>query len=174
MNHVFYNFLRRKDNTNKNGIEVQPDIDSNDDDSDGLKYNCLYNASEQQDIMEGDYHTVELEGKQNRTGKHYLGSDYNTVDGNYSSVDVVNMPLHEGSKSDNNIMSDPTTSPSSKIQRTEEETSNNLKHVTAGVNAEYAIVNKSKNTDQNIKHVTAPDDSNIEYAVVDKKKCINN
>ncbi|VDI25836.1 Hypothetical predicted protein [Mytilus galloprovincialis] len=169
-----YIIIRRKGNNNKNGIEFQPDIDSNDDDSDGLKYNTLYHASEQQDIMEGNYHTVELEGKQNRPGIQNCDSDYSAVDGNYSCVDIVNMPLHEGSKSDSNIKSTPTTSPTSEIQRTEEETSNNLKHVTAGSNAEYAIVNKSSRTDQNIKHVTAPSDSNVEYAVVDKNKCINN
>ncbi|XP_076079319.1 uncharacterized protein LOC143049603 [Mytilus galloprovincialis] len=162
--------IRRKGNKNNDGIEVQSDINSNDDDSDGLKYNCLYNTSEQ-NIMEGNHHTVDIENKQN-PGIQIFDSDYSTVDGNYSSVEIVNMHLHEGSDNDRNIKSTSTTSPRSEIKRTEEEPGNNLKDVTAGSNAEYAIVNKTTRTGQNIKHVTAPFESTVEYAVVDKNKKI--
>ncbi|XP_071137453.1 uncharacterized protein [Mytilus edulis] len=163
--------IRRKGNKNNDGIEVQSDINSNDDDSDGLKYNCLYNTSEQ-NIMEGNHHTVDIENKQN-PGIQIFDSDCSTVDGNYSSVEIVNMHFHEGSDNDRNIKSTSTTSPRSEIKRTEEEPGNNLKDVTAGSNAEYAIVNKTTRTGQNIKHVTAPFESTVEYAVVDKKKCLD-
>lgn len=120
--------------------------------------------------MEGNYHTVNGEGEQNITGLQNLGTDYSTVVGNYSSVDIVNIHAKDGSKADNRIMSSSTTTPRSDTQRPEEETSNNLKHVTAGCHVEYAVVDKYGRThDQNIKHVTAPNDSNVEYAVIDKK-----
>ncbi|XP_052088031.1 uncharacterized protein LOC127725216 isoform X2 [Mytilus californianus] len=162
---------RRKVNTNKDNTEVQPDTDCTDYDSDGLKYNTLYNASEQQDIMEGDYHTVDLERKQNRTGIQTFGGDYSAVDGNYSSIDIVNMPVKDGSKTNNKIKSTSTTTDRSETQRTEEETSNNLKHVTpmANSNVEYAVVDNRGTSDKKVKHVTAPNDSNVEYAVIDKK-----
>ncbi|XP_052088033.1 uncharacterized protein LOC127725216 isoform X4 [Mytilus californianus] len=163
--------IRRKVNTNKDNTEVQPDTDCTDYDSDGLKYNTLYNASEQQDIMEGDYHTVDLERKQNRTGIQTFGGDYSAVDGNYSSIDIVNMPVKDGSKTNNKIKSTSTTTDRSETQRTEEETSNNLKHVTpmANSNVEYAVVDNRGTSDKKVKHVTAPNDSNVEYAVIDKK-----
>ncbi|CAC5372617.1 unnamed protein product [Mytilus coruscus] len=163
--------IRRKvKNKNKDGTKVQPDIDCADYDSDGLKYNTLYNASEQQDNMEGDYHTVDGEGNQNRNGIQNLGSDYNAVDGNYSSIDIVNMPVKDGSKTNNEIKSTSTTIPRPETQRTEEETSNDLKHVTpmANSNVEYAVVDKRVISDKKVKHVTAPNDSSVEYAVIDK------
>ncbi|CAG2217701.1 unnamed protein product [Mytilus edulis] len=129
---------RRKGNTNKNGIEVQPGIDSNDDDSDGLKYNTLYHASEQQEIMEGDYHTVELHGKQGLNGLQNIESDYSKVDGNYSSIDIVNIPK-TGIK---------IKSPESETQRPEEGMSNNIKHGTSGSSVEYAVVDKTGRNDK--------------------------
>ncbi|VDI64983.1 Hypothetical predicted protein [Mytilus galloprovincialis] len=163
--------IRRKSNKNTDSTEVKPEVDCNNDDSDGLKYNCLYNRSEQQEIMEGDYHTVEVEGKPYSTEKQNFGSDYSAVDGNYSSVDIVNMPAKDCSKTDNKIKSSSITTPSSEIQRTEEDTSTNVKHVTpmADSNVEYAVVDKSGITGKKVKHISAPNDSNVEYAVIDKK-----
>ncbi|XP_076079183.1 uncharacterized protein LOC143049425 [Mytilus galloprovincialis] len=161
--------IRRKGNKDKNGAETQPEVDCTDNDSDGLKYNTLYNSSEHQDIMEGDYHTVELEGKQNRTGIQNLGSDYSVDDGKYSSIDIVNIHGIDGSKTDNRIKTKSATTPRSEIQSPEKEMSNTLKHVTEGSNVEYAVVDKSGRTDQNIKHISAPNDSTVEYAIIDKK-----
>ncbi|CAC5372609.1 unnamed protein product [Mytilus coruscus] len=107
--------ISRNSNENKYERQIQPDSECTDYDSDGLKYNTLYNASEQQDIMEGDYHTVDLERKQNRSGIHTFDGDYSAVDGNYSSVDIVNMPVKDGSKTDNKIKSTSTSTPKSEI-----------------------------------------------------------
>ncbi|CAG2217700.1 unnamed protein product [Mytilus edulis] len=164
--------IRRKVNKNKNGTDVQPDNESTDYDSDGLKFNTLYNASEQQETMEGDYHTVELEGTQIRTGTQNLGTDYSAVDGNYSSVDIINVHPKDSSKTDSKIRLTSNTTPRSVIQQNEEEMDNTVNHVTpiAGSNVEYAVVDKRGITDKNVKHVTAPNDSNVEYAVIDKQK----
>ncbi|XP_063402214.1 uncharacterized protein LOC134686477 [Mytilus trossulus] len=161
--------IRRKGNKDMNGAEKQTEVDCTNNDSDGLKYNTLYNSSEHQDIMEGDYHTVELEGKQKRTGIQNLGSDNSVDGGNYSSIDIVNIHGLDGSKPDNRIKSKSATTPRSETQRPEKETSNTLKHVTEDSYVEYAVVDKSGRTDQNIKHISAPNDSNVEYAIIDKK-----
>lgn len=172
-----YFFCRRKGNKNKDDTEVQSNIHCTDDDSDGLKYNTLYNASEQQEIMEGDYHTVEIQGKQS-SGIQNVVADSSSVDGNYTSIDIVNMSAKDGFKTDRKIKSTFNTTPSKCIsvkQQSEEEKSNNVKHVTpiAGNTVEYAVVEKRGITDKNIKHIAAPNDSNVEYAVIDKKKCMN-
>ncbi|CAG2237784.1 unnamed protein product [Mytilus edulis] len=117
--------IRRKGNENKYENQIQPDNECIDDDSDGLKYNSLYNSSEQHDIMEGDYHTVKLEGTKNRTGIQKLGSDNSAVDGNYSSIAIVNIHAKDGSKTDSRMKSSSTTTPRLETQRTEEETRKN-------------------------------------------------
>lgn len=98
-------------------------------DSDGLERNILYQTSEQCDIMDGNYHTVELEERQVVDNTQNIDGDYISIDENFSS--------------NNKCKSKPGIQPKCKTQITKEELEYKVEHVTSGTgnNVEYAVVN---------------------------------
>ncbi|CAC5372610.1 unnamed protein product [Mytilus coruscus] len=80
---------------------------------------------------------------------------------------MTDAAIHDKTESDHKAF----TTSRSETQRIKEGTSNNLKHVTSiaeSNNVGYSVVDKSR-TDEKVKHITALNDSNVEYAVIDKK-----
>lgn len=121
--------------------------------SEGLKRNILYQTSEQCDIMDGNYHTVELEERQ-------VVNDTQNIDGDYISID-------ENVISNSKYKSKPGIQPKCKTQITKEVLGYKVEHVTPGTgnNVEYAVVNKRDRLGENTEPATS---LNNEYAVVDK------
>ncbi|VDI64982.1 Hypothetical predicted protein [Mytilus galloprovincialis] len=129
-------------------------------DSEGMKRNILYHSSEQCDIMDGNYHTVELEEIQEVDNTQNIDGDYISIDENFSS--------------NSKYKSKPGIQLKCKTQMTKELLGYKVEHVTPGtgdnveyavvnkterlgatsLNNEYAVVDKSGKPDKNIKHVT--------------------
>lgn len=134
-------------------------------DSDGLKDNILYVSSDQNDILEdGNYNTVDLE----QTRK--VNQDINS-DGNYSTVDGTCSIIGSYSDSSLNkskpvIKPKPKTNVNSSFKRGSDEETLNLSTI-ENSNNEYAVVDKGRNSDGD-KHINPVLGNDTEYAVVDK------
>ncbi|XP_076079184.1 uncharacterized protein LOC143049426 [Mytilus galloprovincialis] len=148
-------------------------------DSEGLKRNILYQSREQCDITDGNYHTVELEDRQEVDDTQNIDGDYISIDENFSS--------------NSKYKSKPGIQLKYKTHVTKEELGYKVEHVAPGtgndveytvvnkrdrlgentepttsMNNEYAVVDKSGRQDKNLKPVTPENGSNVEYAVVEK------
>ncbi|XP_063419523.1 uncharacterized protein LOC134703108 [Mytilus trossulus] len=122
-------------------------------DSEGLKRNIIYQSSEQCDITDGNYHTVELEGRQEVESTQNIDGDYISIDENFSSNSKYKLK--------------PGIQQEGKTQVTKEELGYKVEHVTLGTgnNVEYAVVNKRDRLGENTEPATS---MNNKYAVVDK------
>ncbi|CAC5366899.1 unnamed protein product [Mytilus coruscus] len=166
------NQTSEKESKNYATKQLCSDSKDSDNDYDGLKDNILYVSSEPNEVLEdGNYNTVDLEQTRKVNQDNNFDRDYSTVDGTCSTIGNYSDSFLNKSKPV--IKLKPKKNANASFKSGSDVETIHLSTMDNS-NNEYAVVDKERNSDA-VKHINPVHGNDTEYAVVNKvRKSSNN